>query len=259
MTWLNTSVQSGFARSASEAMFPRLFPDAGWWSPSLNPAMGGTRLWDLSRGNWGTLTNMANDDWVISGGKGALDFDGVNDYLVCNGVDFAANTSMTISVWVFIRSTTGYRTILSRRGVTTNYELSLDTGNTKFGFFSGVGFTPSTSNVGLNTWAHLVVSVNPSGTSYFLNGSPDGTSSDKIGTPTAADSLWIGQVPAGGGTQRFDGRLDDIRLYRRAFTATEARQIWHIGRGNMPLRRRRRYTEQAGGNRRRRVLLGAEC
>jgi hypothetical protein len=63
------------------------------------------------------------------------------------------------------------------------------------------------------------------------------------------------------GLQRnIDGLADDWRLYLRSFTPGEVRQLWQIGRGNMPLRRRRRYTEQmAGGNRRRRVLLGAEC
>ena len=216
----------------------------GHWCPSFahyqlqSPDVSGL-------GNHGQLFSFANNGnnaLVTSDGKGALDLNGLNNYVMCNGVDFVANTSMTISVWGFIRSTAGYRTILSRRGVTTNYELSLNTGDTKFGFFSGVGFTPSTSNVGLNTWAHLVVSVSPSGTSYFLNGSPDGTSTDKIGTPTAADSLWIGQVSAGGGTQRFDGRLDDIRLYRRALPAGEVLATYQAGRGGgmgyqPPLRR----------------------
>jgi len=103
VTWLNTSVQTGFARSASEAMFPRLFPDAGWWCPSLNPAMGGTRLWDLSgRQNWATLTNMANDDWVVRSGKGMLDFDASNDFASTSASSsYNVGNSVTVSAFAF--------------------------------------------------------------------------------------------------------------------------------------------------------------
>jgi hypothetical protein len=275
VTWLNTSVHSGFARSASEAMFPRLFPDAGWWCPSLNPAMGGTRLWDLSRGNWGTLTSMANDDWVISGGKGALDFDGLNDYVTGSGND------QLIRAWSFwvkpnaiINSASALQAVLQTRlgtslswyiafgsatGLLTNEYITVVDTSAGVNYRAGVsdgGSLPSTD------WSHLAIVESGSSHAIYVNGISKAVTLNNTspGTPIF-NALRLGCVDGDGLGPRgfYAGQLDDIRIYTRALTATEARQLWQIGRGNMPLRRRRRYTEQAGGNRRRRVLLGAEC
>jgi hypothetical protein len=50
------------------------------------------------------------------------------------------------------------------------------------------------------------------------------------------------------GLQRtIDGLADDWRLYLRALTPADVRQLWQLGRGNMPIVRKRRYTEEAAG------------
>lgn len=53
------------------------------------------------RNNHGTLTNMdAASDWVVSGGKYALDFDGSNDY-VSLAPSIAGLFKVTVSVWFY--------------------------------------------------------------------------------------------------------------------------------------------------------------
>ena len=258
MTWLNTSVHSGFARSASEAMFPRLFPDAGWWCPSLNPAMGGTRLWDLSgRQNWGTLTNMANDDWVVSGGKLALDFDGVNDY-----VDVPANPSLnlgdnlTVSAWVKLRasgSSSPGAEILSKTffGGSPFISYGLEVDATAFRFSIGTSSflnILSSTTYALHVWYHVVGTYDKQNMRIFIDGVQTNSASQTGTIVYAAQPLAIGTWYPGIGTgNQLNGQLDDIRIYSRALTAGEVRQLYNVGRGNMPLRRRRRYTEQAGG------------
>jgi hypothetical protein len=279
VTWLNTSVHSGFARSASEAMFPRLFPDAGWWCPSLNPAMGGTRLWDLSRGqNWGTLTNMdPASDWVVSGGKLALDFDGSNDYVAINDTSQLRVTSAFIfSAW-FRRVADGsmlqnYFQTSTVAGVVLGWNsdgisparlgglIGRNTGTTRGTDWQVVvgGTTISDS-----LWHHAVFSFDLRTISIFLDGRLDGQVNwtQPAGfQSTSIVRIGVNEFQTGVRNSFFNGQLDDLRIYNRALTAGEVRQLWQIGRGNMPLRRRRRYAEQAaGGNRRRRVLLGAEC
>jgi hypothetical protein len=252
VTWLNTSVHSGFARSASEAMFPRLFPDVGWWCPSLNPAMGGTRLWDLSgRQNWGTLTNMANDDWVVSGGKLALDFDGSNDHVSVNRWQ---NMERDYSVSAWLRTThAASNTAMiasSFNGGGGAHLMGVKGSNGALYTFDGaieVEFTAKVLNDGV--W-HLATIVRRFGTSMtgFVDGVQVGQNNSTAwtGNPSSLGSGWrLGGTPFFGA--QYPGLLDDFRIYSRALTAGEVRQLWQIGRGNMPLRRRRRYTEQAGG------------
>jgi hypothetical protein len=271
VTWLNTSVHSGFARSASEAMFPRLFPDAGWWCPSLNPAMGGTRLWDLSKGqNWGTLTNMANDDWVTSGGKGALDFDNVDDYVnvpdseILSGIDF-----LTISFWANPRTlppaAQGSRMWAVTKGNTNQFEWetsinAFNNASIPYGKWAFTAYNLAASatrsrgtlaDAVTGQWQHVVFTQagRSSTPDAYYNGTLSNGATISSGTPTAGNGTAPVQIGrrAIGSEKIFDGQLDDIRIYNRALTAGEVRQLWQIGRGNIPLRRRRRYAEQMAG------------
>lgn len=102
-----------FAKSQAEAEYPELWRGlVGAWSPCLSPR-GGTVLRDLSgRGNHGTLTNMdAATDWVTSGGKTALDFDGSNDRVQFNVP--ATEFPITINAWCVMNNTTADHTIVS--------------------------------------------------------------------------------------------------------------------------------------------------
>jgi hypothetical protein len=257
MSWLNTSIQTGFARSASEAMFPRLFPDAGWWCPSLNPAFGGTRLWDLSgRQNWGTLTNMEPaSDWVVNGGKYALDLDGVDEHVLgATGSGFPVGTQpRTLSIWFSLRAdanvefigyggnaAAGHRFALFRE---TNGSLGAEISNAGATFFWN-----------WNTlWHNLVAVYDGSSASVtaikvFFDGIERSLSYSGSATiNTQSTPITIGAISGATSFYRHNGFLDDGRLYNRALTAGEVRQLYQIGRGNMPLRRRRRYAGQAGG------------
>jgi hypothetical protein len=63
----------------------------------------------------------------------------------------------------------------------------------------------------------------------------------------STEPFLLGGPVGGAGTGAGNCQMDDIRIYLRGLSFGEARQLWQIGRGNMPLRPRRRYTEQAGG------------
>lgn len=246
MTWLNTSVQTGFARSASEAMFPRLFPDAGWWCPSLNPAMGGTRLWDLSgRQNWGTLTNMANDDWVISGGKGALDFDNSNDQVSIPSIASIRSGPFAVSLWYYPFSVSGLNQIFAQWGSATDGIIAFRNG-TALSWQNGNRVTTGAVFTA-NAWHHIVCFRQANGTlRAMVNGVLD-SGSTPAANQSSTEPFILGGPISGAGTGAGNCQMDDIRIYLRGLSFGEARQLWQIGRGNMPLRRRRRYTEQMAG------------
>ena len=244
---LQTTIQSGFARSRSEALHPRLFPDAGWYCPSLQ-SPGGTRLHDLRGGNWGTLANMANNDWVVNGGKGALDFDGSDDVVSVSG--FSASTAgefdLTMSIWVRPSDATAtYRYAGSRiTGTFQGFQL-FQQGSSYFALIDN-GPTVATvqSAVAVTTnWAMVTLVRRGSGLALFVNGLQTGTPASLSGSIRSSASFEIGSVNS---LNFFSGQIDDVRIYSRALTAGDVRQLWQLGRGNMPIARRRRYTEQAG-------------
>ena len=194
---------------------------------------------------------MANDDWVVSGGKGALDFDGVDDSV--NLPDFNFGPPCTISWWELKRSTIRSGSVWLQRNTSSMgvyYEGSyfLEKG--------GVASINSGITVQTNRMQHLVWTVDSQNRpSFYRDGSLLFSSSNTQAFIFQGRTQQIGNLYLGG--YSLNGLIDDVRLYRRDLTAGEVRLLWQIGRGNMPLRRRRRYTEQAGGNRRRRVLLTA--
>lgn len=78
------SFATGFARNASQSLFPSLWKDLkGLWLPCLG--VQGQRLFDVSGfRNDGDLLNMTNDDWVPGKDDGyALALDGSGDQIDC--------------------------------------------------------------------------------------------------------------------------------------------------------------------------------
>jgi hypothetical protein len=248
MSWLNTSMQTGFARSASEAMFPRLFPDVGWFCPSLNPAFGGTRLWDLSgRQNWGTLTNMANDDWVVIGGKYALTFDGNDDFVNFGNVSSLNSLPLSFSCWYRPSATTGARTIFEKYSAGPAGVFCFQNASAISFQMGGSGPTNRVTGGTLvaGEWYHVAATVSPTLITLYVNAT-------SVGTPLAPGSANSLTQPftlcaTNSGISNGNGMIDDFRAYSRALTSGEVSQLYQIGRGNMPLRRRRRCVEQAAG------------
>ena len=241
----------------------------GAWCPSLGAS--GFRLIDRSGyGNHGTLTNMdPGTDWVASGGKGALDFDGVNDYVDLGVINaFNGVTKFSYSVW-FRRAS--------------------------INAFAGIGnYTSNTARITFNAFSdgNLYVAVANGGNSYGVFASNDinwhniitmydGTQSTNDGrlkvyfdglqktldfqgttipatTPTVASSFKIGFEDP----RYSNASFDDIRIYNRALTPSEIQLLYVGGRGVglAPERiKHRRKTTAAATNRRRRILCGANC
>ena len=230
----------------------------GCWIPSLG--FSGFLLIDRSgNGNHGTLTDMdPGTDWVPSGGKLALDFDGSNDLVQFNNLPKMSNYR-TLSIWVFQRA-------LSPGGVSRWFSL----GNESFvirenngqiqryyldpsGTFRGIRST----SIVLNQWQHYILRFDGASLQLWVNG-----------IFISANSFF-GQVPrindgsailSNSGGEALNGLIDDIRLYDRALGAFEIDILYRGGRGvgYAPERiKHRRKASAAATNRRRRILIGA--
>jgi hypothetical protein len=234
----------------------------GAWCPSLGAS--GFRLIDRSGyNNHGVLTNMdPNTDWVTSGGKGALDFDGVNDFVQFSVPDFGDIAS--ISFYLYLRSNSGnYKTWLhkpSRFDMRTGFFPD----NNKYEivwFYNGSVYTVGTPIIAnLNVWQHHCFVANKSSLALYINGVLKDTGRFWFNTPTNPTALIEIGGKSGTASEFSNSQLDDIRVYNRALTPQEINQLYVGGRGVglIPERiKHRRKTTAAATNRRRRILIGA--
>ncbi len=235
------SRQSGFARNPSESQFPRAWQGIeAWWCPSIHPR-GGNRLFDLGPKRCdGTLTNMANDDWVVSGDGGALDFDGTNDHIdYGTGLMSGSPTQISCCGWV-------YKTAATEAYFVTRYNTTVALGANRradyFGiepsggtlypasYFSVAGtpssfqsFNTTALSITLNRWNFVGFSIDLAAGSGVIcvNGRTVAATRTTGGTPPTALAAngtvpWRTQVYTGsaGTAFYFNGLLDSIRLFR---------------------------------------------
>jgi len=200
----------------------------GRWCPSAGAT--GPRLLDRSgRGNHGTLTNMDSaSDWVVSGGKGALDFDGVNDYVDCgNQVPFFPTTH-TMSMWVLWRDTSSFDRAWSYYDSGPTFYKGF--GNNWAIVFTGqFAWSPSPS-VPMNNgvWQHVVYTRRGTDASMFTDGVLRATGSIN------ATFSQTNTVRIGASTSNFEPTSmigDDFIIFNTALTASEVLEVYRRGRG----------------------------
>jgi hypothetical protein len=228
-------------------MLPRHQNIIGRWVPSAGAT--GFTLADRSpRRNHGTLTNMdPATDWVVSGGKLALDMDGSNDYIQCGTIP-AGITNFTASCW--IRANSGSGNVLQ---ILSNANAAVSTGahflalvSGQLYCFAGSEVTASTGDLRDNTWHHVAVSRLGSTGRFFLDGRF--IQSGTIGSNNVSSTVRL-RI----GTQRyslsqfFSGILDDVILYSSGLTDGEVREIYRRGRGAGLFEERRRPVRSAAG------------
>jgi hypothetical protein len=166
-----------------------------------------------------------------------LKFDGVNDYVVKTtpSWDFTSNPapSFSLSSWFKLDScsTTNYGI-----GLTTASSIRLNTLGTNNSWFfqlkSGETSVQSSSGTCIpNTWQHLTGVYDSSDTKLrlYINGVLANTSGAVSGsdTSTLTDrlSMGIGAV----NTVFTKGAMDDVRIYSRALSASEVKQLYNLG------------------------------
>jgi len=207
---------------------PRSHNIVGRWVPSAGAT--GFSLVDRVRSNHGTLTNMdAASDWVASGGKLALDFDGSNDFV--SFADVSLGTIHTCSAWVKPNGQVGafnFGGILGDGSTNTGPLGITGASSTQIIYSAGVSGVVATVSSMLGSW-HSIVSVRvglavviyQNGVEVASGNLPvnDASTVNRIGHRNGANNLY------------FNGQIDDVTIYNTALTANEVREIYRLGRG----------------------------
>lgn len=230
---------------------------AAWWL--VVPGQdGGIILRDLTGQNHGTLTGMAapptsTSGWnrtIRQGGDGALACDGTNDFVDCgNGSSLDGSADLlTISAWVN-PSSFAYDTVISNYNSAGDLEqygvYVASTAHATFewdgpGTIAPVWATPDNS-LTAGVWAHLVCvrtgHLASGDVTIFINGvSQTLTLTGSLGEiPAQVDvgNTAMGRAGSFNGLY-YSGSLDDVRIYHRALSATEAQQLYINSRQSYP-------------------------
>ncbi len=224
----------------------------GLWSfDGKDVNWGSNTAFDRSgQGNNGTFNLMSTTSSPVKGKIGqGMYFDSVDDYVsVNNSVSLQPLTgNWSVGFWINRKGlgTGDFPEVIGSRpwltGVDKGWAVSLSTADTKMSahYADGtVGFDVpaqrSASVVPLNTWQHWVVVFDRTNSklNFYLNGQLDVQNSVAFpsGTIDQADNIYIGREIGGGNNRRLNAILDDVRVYNRALSATEAKQMYNLGK-----------------------------
>ncbi|MFH1188411.1 MAG: LamG domain-containing protein, partial [bacterium] len=159
-------------------------------------------------------------------GKFYLDFDN-DEYATFDWPDFALGPQ-TISFWMNVDSMTGgWADIVGTTNNGDSNRFHLQTGDSSIMFYNilgGCGSLDSNVVPVVGTWYHVAGTTNGTQAKIYINGELKNQSSCGIASYTS-QGIWLGGV-----TEDFNGKLDDVRLYKRALSANEIADMYQCGR-----------------------------
>ena len=202
----------------------------------------GTSVTDSSGNSLtGTLTN--GPTWTTSGKIGsAASFDGTNDYGSVAYNSLLNIKRVTMSAWVYktTANASGWPSIMSRQyGSSTDdliwlgyddsasdyYTCSVQTTN---GLKGVISTTASTGDI--NTWVHVSCTYDGANIMIYRNGTLIGTLPETGDMQTDTTALTFASNNNTGSlspSDFFPGRIDEIRLYKRALSANEITALYN--------------------------------
>lgn len=196
----------------------------------------------------------AATDWVVSGGRYALDLDGTDDFVTCGYSPlFDLASAKTVTAWIYARAFDGAVQVNdivntdNTSGVRTWQFIAFDSNNNdtdaalvvySFGTGGGARDIRSSSEVlGVNRW-HFVAFTTPdqlataSEVKLYVDGVQVSTTDVSTGTfgvantLVAANTLNVGRRPGNGGLDlHFNGLVDCTMLFNRVLSSAEIRLL----------------------------------
>jgi hypothetical protein len=147
----------------------------------------------------------------------AYSFDGVNDNIITNNITFSNGGDYTISLWVNLAL--GYQNgfpqhyLLSNAILNNGTYLNADTNEHQFSCNSLF------SNISIGNWHHYVALKSGSTFTLFIDEVNIGSNDNCNRLFINGNPIFLGSTDIN--TEYLKGKLDDIRIYNRALSASE--------------------------------------
>ena len=204
----------------------------GWWKFDET---NGTIALDSSGSNRdATLIGFENNQTYWSAGKidGALRFDGTDDIVQVIGYKgIPGNRPRTISAWINTDSLNASLAGWGRSSAGKEWKFHLEEGKIRTAVWSG--WAKGTATVNSNQWVHIA-SILPDGAPtsssivQYVNAVLDTGDLVEYSLYTGEDyDVTIGASATGG--WKFNGLIDDFRIYDRALSSVEIRALYLLG------------------------------
>lgn len=209
---------------------------AGWWPMNGDAS-------DLSgTGNDGTTNGVSLTNGEDGLQNSAYSFSGSGSYIDGGtSTSLAFTDNFTLSAWI---NPTGYHTAgyyglkngIIARGPASTYNYALQaTNNTTISFIKRTGaeslvfynFSGLTDLT--NTWTLVTVTVKSSTLTLYINGTVAGTATVGSIAGASGDRLIIGSDTTNQTETMFIGSIDDVRIYSRALSGSEAAGLYASG------------------------------
>ncbi|GIW59935.1 MAG: hypothetical protein KatS3mg087_1001 [Patescibacteria group bacterium] len=197
----------------------------------MDDGSGTSSIYDSSgNNNSGNLIgSMLDSSWVIGKYGDALDFDGADDSVeITNTTLIDTTRPFKISAWINM-DTWGeggnFGEIFERNGYLL---LEVDDNNDSLVLYNSSnasGAETTSGALSLNMWHYVTAVYNGDNTAnLFVNGI-DKTSDNSITATNSNGNSYIG----GSGSENFDGRIDDVRIYNYARTSKQIIEDMNAG------------------------------
>ena len=191
----------------------------------------GTALSDVSgHGHPGTLSGPT---WSASGHSGgALAFDGVNDFVsIADHNELDLTTGMTLEAWVNPSALgTAWRTVLFKeQAAHMTYALYANSSTSRPAgqvYVGGQRDARGPAALATGAWTHLASSYDGTTLRLYVNG----TQAAALAT-SGPMTVSTGPLKLGGNAiwgEWFAGRIDDVRVYNRALSASELQSDMNV-------------------------------
>ncbi|MDA2936242.1 DUF2341 domain-containing protein [Patescibacteria group bacterium AH-259-L05] len=194
-----------------------------------------------------TNTGTPNNGATTAGGKfgNACSFDGTNDYINIPDHNSLKPTTMSIAMWLKLTSdpncdaNNNWRSILYKGGIcctSTGYDVLMEQARTIV-FDTGDGASQRWNTgqaLPIGSWQHVVLTYESSTgvKRVYIDGVDRGSithPANPITANTSALRISNSSSSCPNGSGNFPGLMDDIRIYNRALSGSEAYQIYKVG------------------------------
>ena len=181
----------------------------------------------------------------------AIGFDGVDDYVSVSNTDSLNFAQGTWCVWIYWNTSGSYKYVFDH-GYTGRFLLYSSSSAGRMQAWvtttSGTNRPQLTAPISTGLWYHLAVTYNGTAATIYLNGAKRNADSTYSGDlRTTASNLYIGQY-GGGGSYRWDGKMDEISIYNRSLSDQEILDIYKRGALRLKYQVRSGNTNPPTGN-----------
>jgi tetratricopeptide (TPR) repeat protein len=194
----------------------------GWWK--FDESEGTTAADSSGNGNNGTL--HGNPRWQPSAGKvgGALEFDGVDDYVNCSN-DASLDTAgkITLSLWVKTNdSGNSEDNEWVSKGDHTYAIKHKSNNNIEFFIYDGDWYTAwyAVDSSFNGVWHHVAGTYDGSALKLYVDGMLQATTAHVGSIETGTNNLYLGENSEATG-RFYAGAMDDVRIYNYALSESD--------------------------------------